>query len=199
MKRASVLILLSFLLIGCDFKLIKDEGKVLSDDMMLIEQQDSLAFELCEIYGLDQGIRQRGILEHIINTDAGKAIEQYNFEKIIDFIVKYGYPTERIVGKRNYEMECVNSAAWAVLLHNPKKVRENHLDLLLDEVNKGNMTYENIANILDKEIWANSRGEDVLYGSDFGMPCSFQKEETQAARKKAGLPPLDEALFENCD
>lgn len=199
MMIRNLFLIMFFLIISCESTTLRKEKNILNEDLTNRRIKDSLAFELCEIYGLDQGIRQQGILEHIIKTEAAKAIELYNFNRVIEFIKENGYPTEELVGMENFKTECVSSAVWAVLLHNPVRVRENYIDLLLDEVSKGNMTYENIANILDKEIWSKSRGQNVLYGSDFGMPCAEQKAETQKARRRIGLPPLKDSLFRNCD
>jgi hypothetical protein len=54
-------------------------------------KQDSLAFELCQIYGLDQGIRndflKRG---HIDFGNVYQAIDTLNLDRIITFIERNG-------------------------------------------------------------------------------------------------------------
>lgn len=159
--------------------------------------QDSIAFALCEIYGLDQGIRRNGVYSEIDKYLAAK-IDSLNFMKFMAIVKKYGYPTKELLGEKNAKHDCVNAAA-AVLLQNPKKIHQKiYLDILLREANKKTIPYEFVATLLDKYIWAKSGGKKVLYGSQFGMPCKNQKKETNKARKEIGLPPLADSLFINC-
>ena len=48
--------------------------------------KNNLAFELCEIYGIDQGIRQEGIV--IDKKSNIKKIDSLNFQRVINFINK---------------------------------------------------------------------------------------------------------------
>ncbi len=162
--------------------------------------QDSLAFKLCQMYGLDQGVR--------LSTGAeGKwsfilPVDSLNFNQAIDFIKIHGYPTEELVGKTNFSHECVQLSFTAIMLHNPSRIvnDKNNFQLLLAEVNKGNLDRKMFANMLDKYYWL-KRGNNhrVLYGSDFGKPCLETKNETNAARAEIGLEPLEDSEFTNCN
>lgn len=195
------LFLLLFFLLSCITKNQKKEKKESPKEYNKNQTttQDSLAFELCKIYGLDQGIREREIFSNM-NRQIILQIDSVVFKRTMFFLRQYGYPTKEVVGNENKKFECVNNAVWAVLLHNPKRIKEKeNLEILLAEVDKGHLSYRNIATLLDKYIWAKNRGKKVLYGSDFGMPCIKQKKETQKARKKVGLPPLEDSLFVKCN
>lgn len=162
--------------------------------------QDSLAFSLCQIYGFDQYVRPNGVGR--INWDAVHHADSITFEKLVAFVKDNGFPTKQLVGDENFSHECVAMAAVVVLLHNPHRLvnEEEHLNLFIGEVKKGNLKAESLATILDKYYWS-KKGNDhrVLYGSQFGMPCAAMKEETNAARMKIGLTPLADSLFVKCD
>ena len=160
--------------------------------------QDSLAFELCAMFGLDQGIRDMEIFSLLGNTS--RNIDTFSFNRLVEFVKAHGYPNKQLLGEKNWEHECVGAAAMAIMLHNPHRLvyETEYLDLFLMEVEKGNMKREFLATVLDKYYWSKSRGEKVLYGSPFGTPCLQTKEETNAARKKIGLLPLKESEFKDC-
>ncbi|MCF1420406.1 hypothetical protein [Mangrovimonas futianensis] len=171
---------------------------------MLIENssnrvKDSLAFELCKMYGLDQGVREssgfQGKWNFIFSVDS------LNFDRAMTFIKKYGYPTESLVGSDNYKIECVSSSFFAILLHNPHRIvnEREHYKTLLNEVHEKRLSPSEFANIIDKYYWI-KRGNNkrVLVGSDFGKPCLETKEETNQIRKEIGLPLLQDSEFINC-
>ena len=163
--------------------------------------QDSLAFELCKIYGFDQGIRDRSL--SLAFTKHSQEIDTLNFKKIVAFVKEHGYPTEKLLGERNMKHECVESSFVAVLLHNPHRLVNEKLyyDLFLEEVKKGNMSADFFAAVLDKYYWMKSKNKEnrrVFYGSAFGQPCIQTKKETNKARIEIGLKPLIDSEFVDC-
>jgi hypothetical protein len=164
-------------------------------------KKDSLAFELCKIYGLDQGIRDNFLKgEHISYAK----IDSLNFDNITAFVKKNGFPNEKLLGKRNYSQECVQAAAISVLLHNSYRIANEDLyfNLFLNEVKKGNLKPESFALLADKYYWGSSKNKSkrrVFYGSQFGKPCIQTKEATNKARIEIGLKPLKEIDFTNCE
>jgi uncharacterized low-complexity protein len=88
-----------------------------------------LAFELCEIYGLDQGIRDPGL--NFKAGDVWPQIDILNFNRIVLFLENNGYPNEELLGKENMQHECVSAAFTAVLLHNPHRLvsEQRYFDL----------------------------------------------------------------------
>lgn len=170
-------------------------------DLILKKKQDSLAFELCQIYGLDQGIR---LSEGFPNkAKLSQNIDTFNFKKVVAFIKKNGYPTEKMLGKSNLSHECVEGALTAVLLHNPHRiVNENeYFEFFLAEVKKGNIKPSFFADILDKYYWTKSKNKEnrrVFYGSQFGKPCIQTKEATNKARVEIGLAILKDNEFVDC-
>lgn len=162
--------------------------------------QDSLAFELCQLYGLDQGVRSPLAEGKRISWQAIQYSDTIAFNKLLVFVKDNGFPREEILGE-NYTRECVQAAAGAVLLHNPHMLINNkeYKNIFINEVRKGNLPADFLATVLDKYYWVKKANDHkVLYGSQFGMPCKDIKEETNRARKEIGLPPLADSLFKDC-
>ncbi|HLW14595.1 MAG TPA: hypothetical protein VKX30_03730 [Flavobacteriaceae bacterium] len=161
---------------------------------------DSLAYELCTMYGLDQGIRNEGSFI-LSNREDILKIDSLNFAKLVGIVKEFGYPNEALFGKEHIPHECVVLSSTAIMLHNPHKIIQDQalFNLFLEEVNKGNLSREFFATILDKYYWSKSRGKRVMYGSSFGVPCIDTKEETNRLRKEIGLEPLKEDEFKECD
>lgn len=180
-------------------------SKFKSEKNKTINRQDSLSFELCQIYGLDQGIRNPFLKKNHINLRVvNQAIDTLSFDRIVDFVKRNGYPTKEILGEKNYSHECVQGACGAVLLHNPHRLaNENeYFNLFLNEVKKGNLKAEGFALILDKYYWTKSKNKEnrrVFYGSQFGKPCIQTKDETNKARVEIGLKPLNDDEFVDCE
>jgi hypothetical protein len=161
--------------------------------------QDSLAFEICQMYGLDQGVRLSPGFKG--KWDFIDPIDSLNFTKVINFVKKNGYPTAKLLGRNNYKHECVSTSFHAILLHNPVQLVKNkeYFNLFLEEVNKGNLSRELFATMLDKYYWLKKGNNGhVLYGSQFGKPCIQSKEETNKARQEIGLNALSESEFIDC-
>lgn len=163
--------------------------------------QDSLAFELSKIYGFDQGIRDRSLA--VAFSKHSQEIDTLNFNKMVDFVIKHGYPTAALVGERNLKQEAVDAAFVAVLLHNPHRLvnEKYYYDLFFEEVKKGRITADFFTTVLDKYYWINSKNKTtrrVFYGSAFGSPCIQTKKETNKARIEIGLKPLLDSEFVDC-
>ena len=168
-------------------------------DSLKLKNED-LAFELCQIYGFDQGIRDFSL--EFDKRQIMPKIDTINFNKIVAFVEKNGFPTRNLLGDK-FSIECVSMAAPAVLLHNPHRLvnEKKYFDLFLDEVKKGNMPVEFFATVLDKYYWGqsiNKKERRVFYGSPFGKPCIQTKEETNKARIEIGLEPLKDEEFVDC-
>ena len=159
--------------------------------------ENNLAFELCEIYGIDQGIRQEGI---VIDKKSNIKIDSLNFQRVINFINKNGYPNKDNIGTYINE-KCVQAAAIVVLLHNPQHIVNNkeNRDILKKEVKKGNMKEETLLLIMDKYYWHISKGKKVYMGSKFGKPCIKDRAKSDSLRKAISLPPLKTEDFKNCE
>ena len=159
--------------------------------------RNNLAFELCEIYGIDQGIRQDGI---VIDKKSNIKIDSLNFQRVINFINKNGYPNKDNIGTYINE-KCVQAAAIVVLLHNPQQIVNNkeYRDILIKEVKKGNMKEETLLLIMDKYYWHISKGKKVYMGSKFGKPCIKDRAKSDSLRKAISLPPLKTEDFKNCE
>jgi hypothetical protein len=170
-------------------------------DLATERNQDSLAFELCQIYGLDQGIRLSEGFPNKMNLVT--VVDTFNFDRVISFIERNGFPTKRLLGEKNSKNECVKGAAVAVLLHNPHRLvnEKKYFDILLNEVKIDNLPPDFFATILDKYYWINSKNKEtrrVFYGSQFGKPCIQTKEATNKARIEIGLAALEDDGFVDC-
>ena len=159
--------------------------------------ENKLAFELCEIYGIDQGIRQEGI---VIDKKSNIKIDSLNFQRVINFINKNGYPNKDNIGTYINE-KCVQAAAIVVLLHSPQHIVNNkeNRDILIKEVKKGNMKEETLLLIMDKYYWHISKGKKVYMGSKFGKPCIKDRAKSDSLRKTISLPPLKTEDFKTCE
>lgn len=174
-------------------------GQNADNSIMGQNVKDSLASELCQIYGLDQGIRNSpGFNNKMLFI---KHIDTFNFKRIILFIEKFGMPNEKLLGKENYKQECVQSAFGAVMLHNPHMLvnDKKNFDFFLKLVKEGELKAQTLALILDKYYWVKTHGESVLYGSQFGKPCLKQRKITDSARAVLGLRPLKLEDFKECN
>ena len=159
--------------------------------------ENNLAFELCEIYGIDQGIRQDGI---VIDKKSNIKIDSLNFQRVMNFINKNGYPNKDNIGTYINE-KCVQATATIVLLHNPQHIVKNkeNRDILIKEVKKGNMKEETLLLIMDKYYWHISKGKKVYMGSKFGKPCIKDRAKSDSLRKAISLLPLKTEDFKNCE
>ncbi|TPD70010.1 hypothetical protein [Flavobacterium microcysteis] len=197
-KTLLLFIIVSTLIFSCSRKHTTKTNIPISENTF---KQDSLAFELCKMYGFDQGIRDNKLSFN--KKELMPKIDSTNFSNMVDFIIKNGYPTEALLGERNMKHECVEAAIAAILLHNPHRLvnEKVYFDLFLKEVNKGNIDNAFFASVLDKYYWLNSTNKKqrrVFYGSQFGKPCIQTKEATNIARIEIGLKPLNDNEFIDC-
>lgn len=200
MKKLILLFVFVVLMISCN-KNQDTKNITIEDDVSLSQKilQDSLAFELCEIYGLDQGVRHD--LLNINKREVMPRVDSLNFNRLVGFVKKYGYPNKTLVGEENYKHECVNSAELAVMLHNPHRLvnEKEYFDLFYEEVEKGNMPRSFFVDVLDKYYFMKSGWKHAMYGSQFGSPCLKTKEQTNQLRKEVGLEPLQDEEFQICE
>lgn len=189
-----------FLLINCSHRNKSNSSKT-SEEL----KQDSLSFELCQIYGSDQGIRHMKLITRSVTgaISLSPYLDSINFFKTLDFVKKHGMPTEKLLGTINYSRDCVGGTINIVLLHTPHLLINNkdYLNVFLNEVNDGRMKMNNLITILDKyyvirrDEYGNRR---LLYGSQFGKPCRKFRRESDSVRSIIGLKPLHDSLFIDC-
>ena len=192
-------LLSAFLILSCGTK--PEPLQPLAEEMSTNRLQDSLAFELCKMFGGDQIIREPFISGGKVNWDYIHQLDTLSFNKAISFIKNNGYSTASLVGNENYQHECVSASLNAILLHSPHLIVNNrqHFELLLNEADKGNLDREIFAAILDKGYLMQKKYKYVIYGTKaFGMPCRDIKDRTNTARAEIGLPPLADSLFVDC-
>ena len=92
---------------------------------------------------------------------------------------------------------------YSVLLHNPQMLLNNRddLDVLIKEVEKGNLRRKDLATILDKYYWVKrdkSGNNMLLYGSQFGKPCEKYRKKSDSVRSIIGMDPLPDDGFIKC-
>jgi hypothetical protein len=195
MKKNILLILITLAMYNCvSFKKNTEIATEKENNSTTIKQ-DSLAFELAKIYGLDQGVRRsKGNIKFIQHIDT------FNFHRIKLFIEQNGMISEELVGSKNYKNEAVEGAFIAVLLHNPHRLvnEEENMQFFLKLVKEGTLKERTFLSILDKYYWTKSKDRHVLYGGAFGMPCIEDKDKTNKARKDLGFEPLADSLFVKC-
>lgn len=158
---------------------------------------DSIAFQLFEIWALDQGIRNRDVFD--AKSKVVAAVDSLCFVKSVDFIKKNGWPTKRMLGKySNYE--AVDGALFPVMLHEPRRMNELEIhEMLINEVKDGHLSAQACALFFDKywvvchkksmyntafKAWTKSRG--VLL-SDRQVSDSLMRE--------IGLDVLPDSVF----
>ncbi len=195
MRLQIMVILLScFFIIHHNIVIAQVEGGVKTEQHAITSSmQDSLAFELCQMFGSDQGLR-----DSLLRYDT--ELDSVNFYKMIRFVKKYGYPNMKLLGD-NIKYECVYAAPVVIFLHTPWLIVYNkeYSDLLLEEVKKGNLNQELFNCIIDKYYLA-KRGNNfrVYMGSAFGKPCLEDRAKSDSIRAIYGLLPLKEEDFKDC-
>lgn len=186
MKRSVFLFCMTLLFLQCK-----------STQPQSTSAQAKLAFQLCQWYGSDQGIRERAF--NAVNREVLLKLDSIHFAKLVDFVKIHGMPNELLLGKAYYQEECVKLAAFSILLHNSEKLveQESAYHLFLNEVQIGRMNPEVFALIIDKHYWV--RGLPLPYGGQFGQPCLTDKEAVNTRRKALGLKELEASQFKTCD
>lgn len=165
--------------------------------------QENLAFELARICGFDQGIRNEHLLRNYGKemTSILPAVDSLNFDKFIDIIEEYGYPTETLLGKY-YGHECVKRVGSYILLHNsPRLVEPEIYQLFRNEVLNGRLNADFFALALDKYyvLYEKRSLHNSLFKTSPRLKingvCITDKELSDSLRLDIGLPPLEEHEF----
>ncbi len=163
-------------------------------------QQDSLAFELCQLYAIDQTIRNSDYME--ILKERIIKFDSLNFDKFISFVKKNGFPNKKMVGEKNWEQQCVSSTGFIYLVHNPTKIAKEYYDLFMSEVNKGNLSPLMFSYALDRH-YVSTEGRSYYdtpykaWTSASGV-CLQDKAKSDSLRIGIGLPPLPESECIDC-
>ncbi len=168
--------------------------------------QENLAFELAQIYALDQGMRNQHIIMNYREEweKVTPAIDSLNFVRFVEIVKQYGYPNRKLLGKYGSK-KSVSTAGIVILLHNPKLLVEPEMyQLFRNEVQEGRLSASLFAEALDK-YYVFFEGKS-LYNSQFtNYPklrvngvCITDKELSDSLRLDIGLPPLaeDEFIYE---
>lgn len=162
-------------------------------------EQDALAFELCQLYAIDQTIRTKEysevLRERIIEFDI------LNFDKFLSFVKKNGFPNRKQVGEKNWMQDCVRNVGFVYLSHNPDKVMKNY-DLFKAEVDKGNLSPIIFSYALDR-YYVMTEGRSYFDTPYKGWTtangvCLHDKEKSDKLRSSIGLEPLPESAFIDC-
>ncbi|MFO7702172.1 MAG: hypothetical protein R6V37_04160 [Psychroflexus maritimus] len=196
-----ILITASFaFLICCNSNQIKKETTIENvGKASLNRYQESLALELCTMFGLDQGIRFDSLEYN--RREVMPKIDSLNFKRLVNFIKQNGFPNENSIGNRFTGHECVEAAAITIMLHNPHRLvnEKEYFDLFYEEVEKGNLPRSYFVDVLDKYYFMKSGWQHAMYGSQFGQPCITTKKQTNRLRKEVGLEPLKDEEFKSCE
>ncbi|MCL2097634.1 MAG: hypothetical protein FWH23_02595 [Bacteroidales bacterium] len=193
MKRVAISLIILVVLFSCAV-----QKKEVVTQPTTTAFQDSLAFELCQIYGSDQTMRTWGI-------KVSSQIDSLNFVKVIEFIKKYGFPSPKNLGANFKKHECVTAAAIVVMLHKPEEIVNNseNKQLLLNEVEKGNLHIKTFLTFLDKYYviynLQHFNRQRFYMGSQFAKPCIEDRAISDSLRKDIGLPPLEDEDFRICN
>lgn len=163
--------------------------------------RNNLAFELCRMYGIDQGIRDYNLKFN--RKEIMPKIDSANFYHLMSLIKENGFPNPKNVGRKNWKkQECVQLSAISILLHNPQRVinDDSVMNIFFQEIERGNMSREFLATVLDKYYWVKKgNNRKVYYGTQFGKPCIEDKVKSDSLRKLIFLPPLNLDDFKKCE
>ena len=168
--------------------------------------QEKLAFELAQIYAIDQKIRDSYLLKTYPDESSKiiPVIDSINFDRFITYVKEYGFPTKSSLGKY-FHNECVRAVGFVMLLHNPRRLVEDRelYQLFKNEVHNGRLSADNFALSLDK-YYVMYKGKS-LYNSQFKTQSNLaikgvsiaDKQLSDSLRIDIGLSPLSEDEFIN--
>jgi hypothetical protein len=166
--------------------------------------QRSLAFELLQIFALDQGVRHSHVRTHYPeeSTKIMLAIDSINFTRFIDIVKKYGFPSRSLLGNHGADKN-VRMTGVVILLHNPRRLVEEReiYHLLRNEVIEGRLNVDLLVEALDKYYVIYHKKS--IYNSQFKswptLPVKgvsiVDKHLSDSLRMDIGLPPLTEDEF----
>lgn len=186
-----LLFLLSFSNIQAQYTIKQDS---------VVFHQNRLAFELSQLYAIDQTIRSSDYMKVIGKNMV--AIDSLNFEKFISFVKENGFPNKKMVGDINWAQESVGAVGFVYMVHNPKKVAKKYYELFKSEIDKGNLNPELFAYALDR-YFVSSEGRSYFntpykaWASANGV-CLQDKEKSNNLRLDIGLEPLPDSVFIDC-
>jgi hypothetical protein len=166
----------------------------------VISQQDALAFEICQLYAIDQTIRNPEYLN--VLKERTVKVDSLNFDKFIAFVKKNGFPNEKCAGEKNWMQGCVRMAGFVYLVHNPGKVAKEYYNLFKSEVDKGNLSPAMFGYALDR-YYVSTEGRsyfDTPYKAwtTANGVCLQDKARSDSLRTSIGLEPLPESECMDC-
>lgn len=164
------------------------------------KNQNTLAFELCQLSAIDQTIRESEY-SNILKEEWSK-VDSLNFNKFIEFVKKNGFPNVKLVGEENWAQPCVMMAGFIYLVHNPKRVTKKYYDLFKSEVDKGNLSSAMFSYPLDR-YYVSAEGRSYfdtpykVWTTANGV-CLQDKAKSDSLRTSIGLAPLPISNFIDC-
>lgn len=139
-------------------------------------QSESLKHELTSIKNSDQNLRklytnisnekrleilsQLNISEDEFKLRDGEIMKEYdsiNLKKVEAIILKYGYPSRKIVGDE------LNNAVWLVIQHSDLKIIEKYFPLIKKANKKGDLERKYVALMQDRMLMY--QGKEQIYGT----------------------------------
>lgn len=114
-------------------------------------------------------------------------LESSNFLKLISYIDKYGYPSERLVGKERYEM------AYIILLHNIRlQKNRSYIQLIEHALFEGNCMPEEYGWLIDQTLTEDSKPRKFcLYEANPYKETKKKQAEINNDRFQYGIKPIE--------
>ncbi len=123
-------------------------------------------------------------------------VDKENAEKIKLLIVKYGYPSTKKIGSRNFNDKSIN--VDVLFLHASKEAREDYiLELMFASVKRGECEPTDFATVYDKYLYVSQKYDGkVLYGELRDKKKSLDlivlnSEKIDSIRRSIGLEHLE--------
>ncbi|MDJ1466900.1 hypothetical protein QNI19_25120 [Cytophagaceae bacterium DM2B3-1] len=141
-----------------------------------------------QVYETDQSNRSEG-------TVKDNAIDKKNQQLVISIIENCGFPTAEVHGSKSVD------AAFLVIQHAGKNVREKYFPLIKRSADKGDLQWSKVALMEDRMLM--DRGEKQKYGSQVTKANGSDKwvlyplqdpENVNKIREEVGLGPIEEYL-----
>lgn len=114
-------------------------------------------------------------------------LEARNFQKLLNYIELYGYPSERLVGKKSYD------DAYIVLLHNIRlEKNRSYLSIVKKALMEGDCLPDDYGWIIDQACSNDSTPYVFyLYEANPGKLSQSRKKEINQERCKYGIKPIE--------
>jgi hypothetical protein len=130
------------------------------------------------------------------NKEEWEKVDKENAETIKFLLAKYGYPSIKKIGLRDFNNKSSNVSL--LFLHASKEARESYLlDLMLESVKKGECEPTDFATVYDKYLMVTGKyGDKVLYGELKNPKKSLDMlvvnlKKIDSIRKSIGLEHLE--------